>query len=98
MHLSPPEKAVVLCTDEKSQVRALDHTRPSRPMKKSRAGSMTHGYQRNGTTTLFAALDVLTGSVIGPCLPRHRHEEFLKFPATVDREVPNGLAAHLILS
>jgi hypothetical protein len=66
-------------------------------MRKSRAGSMTHDYQRNGTTTSFAALDVLTGSVIGPCLPRHRHEEFLKFPATVDREVPNGLAVHLIL-
>jgi len=78
--------------DEKSQIQALDRTQASLPMKKGRAGTMTHDYKRNGTTTLFAALDVLTGKVIGQCLPRHRHEEFLKFLRTVDREVPKGLA------
>ena len=83
--------------DEKSQVQALDRTQPSLPMKKGRAGTMTHDYKRNGTTTLFAALDVLTGTVIGQCLPRHRHQEFLKFLRTIDREVPKHLAVHLIL-
>jgi transposase len=97
LYLSPPEKAVVLCVDEKSQVQALDRTQPSLPMKPGRAGTMTHDYKRNGTTTLFAALDVLTGSVIGQCLPRHRHDEFLKFLNTIDAEVPQGLAVHLIL-
>ncbi len=97
LFLNPPEKAVVLCVDEKSQVQALDRTQPSLPMKPGRAGTMTHDYKRNGTTTLFAALDVLTGSVIGQCLPRHRHEEFLKFLKTIDSEVPKGLAVHLIL-
>jgi transposase len=97
LYLNPPESAVVLCMDEKSQVQALDRTQPSLPMKKGRAGTMTHDYKRNGTTTLFAALNVLTGVVIGSCLPRHRHEEFLKFLGTIDREVPKGLAVHLIL-
>lgn len=97
LYLNPPEKAVVLCMDEKSQIQALDRTQPSLPMKKGRAGTMTHDYKRNGTTTLFAALDVLSGSVIGQCLPRHRHEEFLKFLRTIDREVPKGLQVHLIL-
>ena len=97
LYHDPPEKAVVLCMDEKSQVQALDRTQPSLPMTKGRAGTMTHDYKRNGTTTLFAALDVLTGSVIGQCLPRHRHEEFLKFLRTIDKEVPKGLAVHLIL-
>jgi transposase len=97
LYLNPPEKAVVLCTDEKSQVQALDRTQPSLPMKPGRAGTMTHDYKRNGTTTLFAALDVLTGAVIGQCLPRHRHDEFLKFLRTIDGEVPKGLAVHLIL-
>jgi transposase len=97
LYLNPPEKAVVLCVDEKSQVQALDRTQPSLPMKPGRAGTMTHDYKRNGTTTLFAALDVLTGSVIGQCLPRHRHEEFGKFLRTIDKEVPKGLAVHLIL-
>src|SRR5664280_1488818 len=78
-------------------VQALDRTQPSLPMKKGRAGTMTHDYKRNGTTTLFAALNVLTGVVIGQCLPRHRHEEFLKFLRRIDREVPTGLAVHLIL-
>ena len=97
LYLNPPEKAVVLCMDEKSQIQALDRTQPSLPMKKGRAGTMTHDYKRNGTTTLFAALDVLSGAVIGQCLPRHRHEEFLKFLRTIDRQVPKGLAIHLIL-
>lgn len=76
---------------------AEDRTQASLPMTKGRAGTMTHDYQRNGTTTLFAALDVLTGRVIGQCLPRHRHEEFLAFLKTIDREVPGGLQIHLIL-
>ena len=97
LYLNPPEKAIVLCMDEKSQIQALDRTQPSLPMKPGRAGTMTHDYKRNGTTTLFAALDVLTGSMIGQCLPRHRHTEFLKFLRTVDREVPKGLRVHLIL-
>lgn len=97
LYLNPPESAVVLCMDEKSQVQALDRTQPSLPMKKGRAGTMTHDYKRNGTTTLFAALNVLTGAVIGQCLPRHRHEEFLKFLRAIDREVPKGLAVHLVL-
>jgi hypothetical protein len=97
LYLNPPENAIVLCMDEKSQIQALDRTQPSLPIKPGRAGTMTHDYKRNGTTTLFAALDVLTGSVIGQCLPRHRHGEFLKFLKTIDREVPAGLNVHLIL-
>jgi DDE superfamily endonuclease len=83
--------------DEKSQIQALDRTQPSLPLKPGRAGTMTHDYKRNGTTTLFAALEVLTGLVIGQCLPRHRHSEFLKFLRTIDRAVPKGLEIHLIL-
>jgi transposase len=97
LYLNPPENAIVLCLDEKSQIQALDRTQPSLPIKKGRAGTMTHDYKRNGTTTLFAALDVLSGAVIGQCLPRHRHVEFLKFLRTIDREVPKGLEVHLIL-
>ena len=97
LYLNPPEKAVVLCLDEKSQVQALDRTQPSLPMKKGRAGTMTHDYKRNGTTTLFAALNVLTGAVIGQCLPRHRHDEFLVFLRRIQREVPRGLQVHVIL-
>ena len=97
LYLDPPDKAVVLCMDEKSPIQALDRTQPSLPMKKGRWGTMTHGYKRNGTTTLFAALNVLTGVVIGECLPRHRHDEFLKFLKKIDREVPKGLAVHMIL-
>src|SRR6478736_6299354 len=92
-----PEKAIVLCMDEKSQIQALDRTQASLPMTPGRAGTMTHDYKRNGTTTLFAALDVLTGTVIGQCLPRHRHTEFIKFLNTIDREVPDRLQVHLIL-
>jgi transposase len=97
LYLNPPEKAVVLCMDEKSQIQALDRTQASLPMVKGRAGTMTHDYKRNGTTTLFAALNVLTGMVIGQCLPRHRHEEFLVFLRTIDRQVPRNLQVHLIL-
>ena len=97
LYLNPPENAIVLSMDEKSQIQALDRTQPSLPMKPGRAGTMTHDYKRNGTTTLFAALDVLTGSVIGQCLPRHRHSEFLAFLKTIDKQVPNGLQIHLIL-
>jgi len=97
LYLNPPEKALVLCVDEKSQSQALDRTQPSLPMKRGRAGTMTHDYKRNGTTTLFAALSTLDGSVIGQCLPRHRHQEFLKFLRTLDRELPRGLELHLIL-
>jgi transposase len=97
LYLNPPDNAVVLCMDEKSSVQALDRTQPSLPMVKGRAGTMTHDYKRNGTTTLFAALNVLTGVVIGQCLPRHRHEEFLKFLKTIDKQTPQGLDVHLIL-
>src|SRR5512139_1384134 len=97
LYLNPPDKAAVLCLDEKSQVQTLDRTQPSLPMKKGRAGTMTHDYKRHGTTTLFAALNVLTGAVIGQCLPRHRHDEFLVFLRRIQREVPRGLQVHLIL-
>jgi transposase len=97
LYLNPPEKAIVLSMDEKSEIQALDGTQASLPMKKGRAGTMTHDYKRHGTTTLFAALDVLSGAVIGECLPRHRHTEFLKFLRTIDREVPKGLQVHLVL-
>jgi transposase len=97
LYLDPPAHAIVLSIDEKSQIQALDRTQPGLPMKRGRAATMTHDYKRNGTTTLFAALDVLTGTVIGQCLPRHRHEEFLIFLKTIDREVPRGLQVHLIL-
>ena len=97
LYLNPPDKAVVLCMDEKSQIQALDRTQPSLPMKKGRAGTMTHDYKRNGTTTLFAALDVLTGVVIGKCLPKHTNNEFLQFLRKIDKEVPKGLEVHLIL-
>ena len=96
LYLNPPDHAVVLCVDEKSQVQALDRTQPSLPMEKGRAGTMTHDYKRHGTTTLFAALNVLTGKVIGHCLPRHRNTEFLKFLRIIDREVPKGLQIHMI--
>ncbi len=97
LYHDPPENAIVLCMDEKSSVQALDRTQPSLPMVKGRASTMTHDYKRHGTTTLFAALDVLTGEVIGSCLPRHRHSEFLKFLKVIDTEVPAGLDVHLIL-
>jgi transposase len=97
LYLDPPDQAVVLCMDEKSQIQALDRTQPTLPLKPGRAGTMTHDFRRNGTATLFAALDVLTGKVIGQCLPRHRHQEFLKFLRLIDKQVPKGLAIHVIL-
>jgi transposase len=97
LYLNPPEQAIVLCVDEKSQIQALDRTQPSLPMKKGRAGTMTHDYKRNGTTTLFAALSTLDGSVVGQCLPRHRHQEFLKFLRQLDRAFPSELDLHLIV-
>jgi hypothetical protein len=97
LYLGPPDNAIVLCMDEKSSVQAFDRTQPSMPMAKGRAQTMTHDYKRHGTTTLFAALDVLTDKVIGSCLPEHRHQEFLKFLRTIDREVPKGLDIHMIL-
>ena len=97
LYLNPPERAVVLCVDEKSQIQALDRTQASLPMKRGRAGTLTHDYKRNGTTTLFAALNTLTGVVIGQCLPRHRHQEFLKFLRKLDREFPRDVELHLII-
>jgi hypothetical protein len=96
LYMHPPDKAIVLCLDEKSQIQALDRTQPSLPMKRGRAGTMTHDYKRNGTTTLFAALDVLTGKVIGQCLPQHTNNELLHFLKKIDREVPKGLTVHVI--
>jgi len=97
LYMNPPENALVFCVDEKSQIQALDRTQPSLPLKKGRAGTMTHDYKRNGTTTLFAALDVLKGEVIGQCLPRHRHQEFLKFLRTINRNTPGKLDVHCIV-
>lgn len=97
VYLNPPDKAVVLCVDEKSQIQALDRTQPGLPMKKGRCGTMTHDYKRNGTTTLFAALNTLEGTVIGTCYPRHRNIEFRKFLRQIDENIPPGLAVHLIL-
>lgn len=97
LYLNPPEGAVVLSVDEKSQCQALDRTQPSLPMIPGRAGTMTHDCKRNGTTTLFAALNILTGTILGKCLPRHRNGEFLKFLRLIDRTVPKGKQIHLIL-
>jgi transposase len=97
LYLNPPENALVLSVDEKCQIQALDRTQPSLPMKKGRAGTMTHDYKRNGTTTLFAALNVLTGHVIRQCMPRHRNGEFLKFLKIIDASTPAGLDLHLIV-
>ena len=97
LYVDPPAHAVVLSIDEKSQIQALDRTQPGLPMKKGRCATMTHDYKRHGTTTLFAALDVLTGMIIGQCLPRHRHQEWLKFLKTIDRQVPKDLQIHLIV-
>jgi transposase len=97
IYLDPPDKALVLCVDEKSQVQALDRTQPGLPLKKGRCGTMTHDYKRNGTTCLFAALNVLEGTVIGSCYPRHRNFEFLKFLRKINRETPKKLDLHLIL-
>jgi len=97
LYIDPPDKALVLSVDEKSQIQALDRTQPGLPMKKGRAGTMTHDYKRHGTTTLFAALNMLDGSVIGQCMARHRHREFLRFLRTIDRQTPADLDLHLIV-
>ena len=97
LYLNPPEKAIVLCIDEKSQIQALDRTQPGLPLRKGRCGTMTHDYKRNGTTTLFAALDVLEGKVIGDCYKRHRHQEFLKFMRRIDREFPGKTPLHVVM-
>ena len=97
LYLNPPQKAVVLCLDEKSQIQALDRTQPGLPLKKGRCGTMTHDYKRNGTTTLFAALSVLDGKVTGECHSRHRHQEWLKFLRRLDREFPPELELHCVM-
>jgi len=97
LYLNPPDKALVLCVDEKSQIQALDRTQPGLPMKRGRCGTLTHDYKRNGTTTLFAALSLLDGKVIGDCMPRHRHQEFIRFLKKIDGETPVGLDLHLIM-
>ncbi len=97
VYLNPPQKALVLCVDEKSQIQALDRTQPGLPLKKGRCGTWTHDYKRNGTTTLFAALNILDGKVIGQCQSQHRHQEWLKFLRRLDREFPPELTLHLIL-
>jgi transposase len=97
LYMNPPDKALVLCLDEKSQIQALDRTQPGLPLKKGRCGTMTHDYKRNGTTTLFAALSVLDGKVIGECYPRHRHQEWLKFLRRLEREFPQDLKLHLVM-
>ena len=97
LYLNPPEKALVLCVDEKSQIQALDRTQPGLPLKKGRCGTMTHDYKRNGTTTLFAALEVAQGQVIGQCYARHRHQEFLKFLQRLDEEFPGAVPLHVVM-
>ena len=96
LYLNPPENAVVLSCDEKSQIQALDRTQPGLPLKKGRAGTMTHDYKRNGTTTLFAAICTVSGVVISKCMSRHRHQEWLKFLKQIDREVPAERDVHVI--
>jgi len=97
LYVDPPAHAVVLSVDEKSQIQALDRTQPSLPMKKGRAGTMTHDYIRNGTTTLFAAMNVLDGTVIGQCMQRHRHQEFIRFLNRLERDIPAGKLVHVVL-
>ena len=96
LYMSPPEHALVLCCDEKSQVQALDRTQPGLPIKKGRAATMTHDYKRNGTTTLFAAMSMLDGSIISRCEQRHRHIEWLTFLRQINRETPQDKSLHLI--
>src|SRR5215207_8014398 len=97
LYLNPPEHAIVLCADEKSQIQALDRTQPGLPLKKDRCGTMTHDYKRNGTATLFAAMNTLDGSVISMCDDRHRHQEWLKFLRVIDEVTPPGKDLHLIV-
>jgi transposase len=97
LYLNPPQKALVLCVDEKSQIQALDRTQPGLPLRKGRCGTLTHDYKRNGTTTLFAALEVVEGKVVGQCYARHRHQEFLKFLKRLDQEFPKNLKLHVVM-
>ena len=97
LYMNPPDRALVLCVDEKSQIQALDRTQPGLPLKPGKAGTMTHDYKRHGTTTLFAALNVLDGTVVGRCMARHRHQEFIRFLNAIEREVPAGKVIHVIL-
>ena len=97
LYLNPPDKAVVLCVDEKTQIQALDRTQPQLPMGLGYAQGVTHGYVRHGTTTLFAALDVATGKVTGQCRQRHRHQEYLAFLRRIDKDVPDDLDIHLVV-
>ena len=97
LYVNPPAHAVVLSLDEKSQIQALDRSQPGLPIKKGRAGTMTHDYVRNGTTTLFAAMNVLDGTVIGQNMQRHRHQEFIRFLNAIERKVPVGKVVHVIL-
>jgi transposase len=97
LYLNPPQQAIVLCVDEKSQIQALDRTQPGLPLKKGRCGTMTHDYKRNGTTTLFAGMELLQGKVIGQCYKRHRHQEFLRFLRRLDQEFPSDVPLHLVI-
>jgi DDE superfamily endonuclease len=97
LYLNPPQQAIVLCVDEKSQVQALDRTQPGLPVKKGRCGEMTRDYKRNGTTTLFAALEVLQGRVVGQCFEPHRHQELLRFLRRLDQEFPGETPLHLVM-
>jgi transposase len=97
LYLNPPEQAMVLCVDEKSQIQALDRTQPGLPMKKGRCGTLTHDYKRNGTTTLFAALELAQGKVVGQCYQRHRHQELLKFLRRLDQQFPEPVVLHLVM-
>jgi transposase len=97
LYVDPPAHAVVLSVDERCQIQALDRTQPGLPLKRGRCGTMTHDYKRNGTTTLFAALNVLNGTVIGRCMQRHRHQEFIRFLNTIEAAVPAGKLVHAIL-
>ena len=95
--MNPPENAAVFCVDEKSSIQALDRTQPGLPMKPGRCGTMTHDYKRHGTSTLFAALNTITGEVIGSCKQRHRHQEFLSFLKVVEKQTPEELDIHIIV-
>ncbi len=97
LYVNPPEHAVVLSVDEKSQIQALDRTQPGLPLKKGRCGTMTHDYKRNGTTTLFAAFNVLEGSVIGRCMQRHTPQEFIRFLNAIENQVPDNKQVHVVL-
>ena len=97
LYMNPPQQAMVLCVDEKSQIQALDRTQPGLPIKKGRCATMTHDYKRHGTTTLFAALNVLEGKIIGRCMQRHRHQEFIRFLNTIEADIPVGKIVHVVL-